>query len=155
MSNLFLRSVDGQEVLYHGTSHDWLERILMEGLKEPVYLSNDYETALLFAQQTACPSYAPVILEVAIPDVSLLRADFNMYDQPIKKLTLKYGVGIDDTLEEAVREGRVLMPQDMFDWETSLAEVGSAWYSEVIAPSGVLAVRIGYCPRPKHKRNQR
>jgi len=154
MKSLFAIGTDGQEVLYHGTSADWLRKIEVEGLKGPVYLSNDYETALFFAQQTACPSDIPVILEVVVQDVSLLRADLNMYDDPIKKLTQKYGVGIDDPLWEAVRAGRLRDPRDELDWETSLAEVGSAWYDGDIEQGSISFVRWGHCGSGPRKRRK-
>ena len=145
LSGRLERLIDGKMVLYHGTSADWLRKIEVEGLRAPVYLSNDYETALLFGQKTACPMYTPVILEVGVPDASLLRADLNMYEMPTEKLIKRYGVEIYSDLWRVVHEGRLRGPRDEFDWESSLTEVGSVFYDGNIEQSEVLRVHWGYC----------
>lgn len=148
---LFVKGTDGGPVLYHGTNLGWFRRhISKEGLRNPVYLTNDFDMAFLFARQGVCPSTPrlgpPVILEVRIPDPSRLRPDLNIYDEPTESLTKRYRVGIDDSLWEAVEAGRVEAPRDDEDWETSLSAVNSVWYDGRIVPRDIVFVHEAECP---------
>lgn len=122
--------------LLHGTSFKRLQKIKVKGLRSP-YLTDLEAVADFFAGQAAYDDGStPIVLEVTVLDPDRLRADLEMYADPVTAVFEASDVVNPSTYHQMRRDGDIVDP-DVRDWRTSLYEVHSVRHRGPIAPRDI------------------